>query len=82
LGDRFLSIDHANGVFVFRKLMGREPLGRATLPVNPPGVDHDEVKRGNTKHARWPVLGAAMPFPYKDRLYIRSFDYLWCIGRK
>lgn len=81
VGDNLLTIDHSRGEFLFRDLKTGKKTGEASLPVNPPGGATDKLKWSQTRFGPWPVLGAGSPFVYKDRLYIRSFDYLWCIGR-
>ena len=81
VGNAFLSINHQEGEFLFRDLATHKVVGQASLPVNPPGGAPDNLKIDNERGLKWSVLSAAAPYPYKDRLYIRSYDYLWCIGK-
>jgi outer membrane protein assembly factor BamB len=82
VGENLLTIDHDRGEFLFRDLKTGKKTGQASLPVNPPGGASDELKWSQTRFGPWPVLGAGSPFAARDRLYVRSFDYLWCIGRR
>lgn len=79
-GDHYLTIDHAGGTFLYRDLARGREVSRNTLPTNPPEV-HDAAKvRANGQGSAWKIVGAATPEAVGERLYVRSFDYLWCIG--
>jgi hypothetical protein len=80
VGDAFLSLDHARGRFLFRDLKTHKVLGDNTLPANPPEARDELRARANAHGPEWKIFGAGLPFPWKDRLYIRGFDYVWCIG--
>jgi hypothetical protein len=75
-----LTIDHAAGDFHYRNARQGREIGRNALPKNPPEV-HDAAKvRANGLGSQWRILGAGTPEAVGERLYVRSFDYLWCIG--
>jgi outer membrane protein assembly factor BamB len=57
-------------------------VGQGTLPINPADGHTLEFKRAQACRDSWRWLGAATPFAHKDRLYIRAYDFLWCIGDK
>ncbi len=81
VGDAYLSIDHAGGEFVFRDRKSGKEIARSTLPLNPSGGHSEKRKRQETNGPKWEILGAAVPMPWKDRLYIRTMDFVYCIGR-
>ncbi len=58
-----------------------EPLGIGSLPISPDDGLSAE-RRGIEEHDRdwWRWLGAATPWAENGRLYIRAYDFLWCIG--
>lgn len=76
-----LSIDAAGGRFVFRDTTTHKVLGDIQMDKDPLGdanIDHVGSRIGCRS---WHVFGAGLPFAYRDRLYVRSHDYLYCIGR-
>lgn len=72
----------ADGRVLFRDLKTHQSAGTGALPTNSPETENDLLKRGEAHGPHWKMFSGASPFAYKDRLYIRGFDYLWCIGRK
>lgn len=77
--DAFLSIDAEKGNFCFTDLNTGKVLATASLPTNPLPERGEEIA-GFTGRSKWGILGAGLPFVYKDRLYVRTCDYLYCIG--
>ncbi len=57
-------------------------LGVGKLPINPKD-GASEAQRTAEEHrmTEWRWLGAATPWAEDERLYIRSYDFLWCVGR-
>jgi outer membrane protein assembly factor BamB len=80
LGNAFVSLAHDKGRFLFRNLNTGKTVGDSMLPVNPPDGAPQTQKRAEAHGPSWGVLGAAAPFAQGNRLYIRTFDHLWCIG--
>lgn len=67
---RFVWLDAASGT----------QLGEGFLPINPPDGRTLEFKRAEACRDSWRWLTAATPFAWKDRLYVRAYDFLWCLG--
>jgi hypothetical protein len=82
IGSQVLSTDHSGGAFVFRDAVSGKEVGRATLPKHNQEVYDAKRIRAQVRGEQWAVLGAATPVAWKNRLYIRGFDYLYCIGGK
>ncbi|MEI7832466.1 MAG: hypothetical protein WCJ56_04635, partial [bacterium] len=52
------------------------------LPVQPKdGASKEQKLAEEKKGDGWHWLGVATPWAEGDRLYIRSYDFLWCINR-
>jgi outer membrane protein assembly factor BamB len=79
-GPYYIECVFGAGGFVFWDARTHAWCGLGTLPVNPEDGVPAEVRYGNAWRATWRWLGAATPFAYKDRLYIRAYDFLWCIA--
>lgn len=79
IGSQVLSIDHSGGTFVFRDAVSGKGTGRATLPKHNPEIYDAPRVRAQVRGERWAVFGAATPVAWKNRLYVRGFDYLYCI---
>jgi outer membrane protein assembly factor BamB len=67
--------------FVWVEPASGKQIGEGFLPINPADGHPLAFKREQACRDSWRWLGAATPFAYKDRLYIRAYDFLWCIGR-
>jgi hypothetical protein len=70
----------STGQFVFWELGTGKMVGTGSLPVNPHDGLPTETIAGNEGRLTWRWLGGATPFAYNDRLYVRSHDFLWCLG--
>ena len=81
-GDFCLTIDPDAGKFLWRNILTNQKAGEGSLPVNPPDGLSEQWKKEHEIASSWRWLGAATPFAYKDRLYVRAYDLLWCIGPK
>jgi len=76
------STQRGKGEFRFIDISAGRRLAANTLPLNDPELDHEARCRASSGMRQWDKFGAGMPFPYRNRLYIRSYDYLWCIGER
>jgi hypothetical protein len=56
-------------------------VGEGWLPKHNPDVHDEDFIKGEARGHRWSTLGAAAPIAHNNRLFVRSFDYLWCIGQ-
>jgi hypothetical protein len=74
--------DHQARFHFFDRTTG-EPRGTGTLPINP-ADGAETLRRHQEEHDKsfWRWLGAAPPVVAHRRLYVRSYDFLWCIGDK
>ena len=79
-GGYYLSWDFYNGKFLWRDLATGLKAGEGKLPVNPSDGLPLTIKQEQAISETWRWLGAATPFVWKDRLYIRAYDFLWCLG--
>jgi outer membrane protein assembly factor BamB len=59
-----------------------QQLGEGFLPVNPADGHALAFKRAQACRDSWRWLTAATPFAHQGRLYVRAYDFLWCIGRE
>jgi hypothetical protein len=80
VGPVFLSWDFYKGAFAWVDAATGAKVGEGSLPVNPPDGKPLDFKREQACLDHWRWLGAATPFAYKTRLYVRAYDFLWCIG--
>jgi outer membrane protein assembly factor BamB len=80
IGPVFFSWDFYGGSFVWVNAATGAKVGEGSLPVNPPDGKPLDFKREQACLDHWRWLGAATPFAHGDRLYIRAYDFLWCIG--
>lgn len=80
IGDSLFSWDFYKGSFVWSDIRTGAKLGEGVLPVNPADGHSLAFKREQACLDEWRWLTAATPFAYKDRLYIRAYDFLWCIA--
>jgi hypothetical protein len=64
------------GEFLFWGLDNSLLHGMGKVPVQPEEDLAEAQRRGIVRT----TLGGAAPFAYKDRLYVRSYDYLWCFA--
>jgi hypothetical protein len=78
---RFQPKDETCAEFVFCNRSDGKLLGVGRLPVNP-ADGASEAQRMAEEHRlrRWRWLGASTPWAAGRRLFIRSYDFLWCIG--
>jgi len=79
-GGYHLSWDFHNGNFLWRDLATGLKAGEGKLPVNPADGLPLAIKYEQAIDEKWRWLGASTPFAWKDRLYIRAYDFLWCLG--
>jgi len=77
-----LSIDAKSGRFVFRDVATQRVVGDLRMPKDPLGEANAEHVRSRIGLDRWMLFGAGLPYVWKDRLYIRAHDCLYCIGRR
>jgi outer membrane protein assembly factor BamB len=75
-------LNETDAVFLFRDATSGKVVGEATLPCQPSGGVDEAVVRASCGRAKWPWLGAAAPFVYRDRIYVRAYDFLYCIGKR
>jgi outer membrane protein assembly factor BamB len=68
--------------FVWTDAATGKPMGEGQLPINPADGKPLDLKRGEASLNHWRWLTAATPFAWKDRLYVRAYDFLWCLGPK
>ncbi len=81
--DRSGSCPDANPPLTFDGKTGKNILWKTRLPTDPAGGAPLEQKIAEEhRRKRWRWFGAASPWAEGDRLYFRSYDFLWCIGRK
>ena len=79
-GNVQLGWDWYKGIFVFSDVTTGKKLGEGKLPTNPPDGLPLQMKREEEMGEGWKWLGAATPFAYKNCLYVRSYDFLWCLS--
>jgi hypothetical protein len=80
-GGYYLGWDFYHGKFFWRDLDTGKKAGEGVLPVNPSdGLPLTLRREQAVRFKEWMWLGAATPFAWRDRLYIRANDFLWCIG--
>jgi hypothetical protein len=80
-GGYYLGWDFYHGKFFWRDLDTGKKAGEGVLPVNPSdGLPFTLRREQAVRFKEWMWLGAATPFAWRDRLYIRANDFLWCIG--
>jgi hypothetical protein len=95
IGPAFLSWDFYGGTkssdkttepgrarFAWHDARTGQPMGEGFLPVNPEDGKPLQFKREQACRDSWRWLGAATPFAWRDRLYVRAYDFLWCLGPK
>jgi len=59
------------------------PLVVGRLPVTPAdGASAERQQAEEHRRKDWRWLGGGTPWAEGDRLYIRGYDFLWCIGGK
>jgi len=71
---------NGSGIYYFNDLTTRQRLGEGRLPVNPADGASLQQKIEQEGGGGWHWISAGHPLAYKDRLYVRSYDFLWCIG--
>jgi len=77
-----LSVDATKGHFVFRDTETHKAVGEVQMEKDPLGAANSDHVASRVGLKQWFIFGAGLPYAYKDRLYIRSHDYLYCIGHK
>lgn len=77
-----LSINASSGLFVFRDVDSHKVVGKVQMPKDPLGDANIEHVAARIGLSRWQWFGAGLPFAYRDRLYVRSHDYLYCVGTR
>jgi hypothetical protein len=70
------------GKFAFWNLETGELDGIGSIPENPADGATTEQKCRQAGRTTWRWLGGATPFAYRDRLYVRAYDFLWCMEEK
>jgi hypothetical protein len=81
-GERLVVKNGLTGAIAVLDAKDLRVLSAFALPINPPDGAEERLKRVNANAPRWPRLGFAAAFMYRDRVYLRGFDFLYCIGRK
>jgi hypothetical protein len=82
VGDRLIVKNYETGAFAIADLASGRVLGTAQLPLDPDTGRSMAWKQAQEHGSRWRALGCAAIFPAHGRLYLRSYDYLWCIGAR
>ena len=81
-GKAYCKWNFYKGQFLFFDRSSGQPLGIGTLPVNPPdGLPAAQKQAEEHRRKDWRWLGAGTPFAVGNRLYVRSYDFLWCIDQ-
>ncbi len=72
-----------NAEFIWMDIATGKKAGQGVLPVNPSdGLPVTLRREQAVRSKRWMWLGAATPFAWRDRLYIRANEFVWCLGSK
>jgi len=72
--------DFYKGKFYFTDIKTQNNLGEGALPTNAADGLPQQLKQEQEIGDTWRWLGAATPFAYKNCLYVRSYDFLWCLS--
>jgi outer membrane protein assembly factor BamB len=67
--------------FVSRDLSTGRILGVGHLPAKPSGGVPLMLKRSYEGQDAWRWMGGATPCAYKDRLFIRTYDFMYCFSK-
>ena len=79
-GKAYCKWNFYKGKFCFFDRQTGKALGVGTLPVNPADGLPQALKQAEEHRMKeWRWLGAGTPFAVGKHLYIRSYDFLWCI---
>jgi hypothetical protein len=70
------------GKFCVRHVLSNNGFRESQIPLDPKGGVPEELKQGSAASPTWEHAGAATPFIYKNRIYYRAYDFLWCIGQR
>jgi hypothetical protein len=80
-GPYFVQVGFYAGKLAFFEMATGKLAGVGSVPVNPADGLPVQRKREQATRSDWRWFGCGTPFAYKRRLYVRSYDFLWCFEK-
>lgn len=80
-GPYFVQCGFYAGTFAFFEINSGKLAGTGKVPVNPEDGLSTQLKREQAARSDWRWLCGGTPFAYKNRFYVRAYDFLWCFDR-
>jgi hypothetical protein len=80
-GPYYAQVGFYAGEMAFFHIQSGKRVGKGKLPVNPDGGLSVQQRKEQATRLTWRWYGCATPFAWKNRLYVRSYDFLYCFEK-